>query len=533
MHLKFFHKHLLFVIATVIIVAIGFSMFILLKTTPHSNMLDMDRRQVRDVLDSARAKLDQGQVDSAVILYSVVAVCSPESRDDSIMFHRAVAFNNMGYAQLYCKHDYINAYSNFLNARTIAQEIGYTELLPYIYINLANIDVENNQPEALNMYKQAFHCADDVSNQAIKNIALNNMINLAVSEGCLEDISQELNRYSAETHDSTMLWLYSRYNCEAARLLMQAQNQQAAQLFRDAADHVDTDLTPGRYEIQALGNCAIALMAQGDTLAAIDIFDHINALAYRENTPRVRYNIYKMLSNIYANVGDEQTARLYHYRHLDLSDSIYNFSMGYALKNVESQNEINQINRDFRDLGHNYRQMRLITWAIVIVLVIIIAFSIVTYRQKLRKERLLKSLYIQSQRLQKLETNYDRYKTSSLATDEKETYAKRLTSIAENSPRIFEVGFTIEQLAELADLRPKVVSQVINEKWQLNFNAWLNVYRCREASHRLSSPEYAAMTIEAVAESVGFRNRSHFAAVFKSATGMTPAEYRRAARLVN
>ena len=225
---------------------------------------------------------------------------------------------------------------------------------------------------------------------------------------------------------------------------------------------------------------------------------------------------------------------------------------------MESQNEINQINRDFRDLGHNYRQMQLITWGIVIVMLIIIAFSIVTYRQKLRQERLLKSLYIQNRRLQKLEQSEmnvtstvqrsandfgttdgggtadgARYQSSSLSATEKEIYAKRLTSIAESSSRIYDIGFTIEQLAELAELRPKVVSQVINEMWQLNFNAWLNVYRCREASHRLSSPEFAAMTIEAVAESVGFRNRSHFAAVFKAATGMTPAEFRRAARLVD
>lgn len=106
--------------------------------------------------------------------------------------------------------------------------------------------------------------------------------------------------------------------------------------------------------------------------------------------------------------------------------------------------------------------------------------------------------------------------------------ASRLKEIMDTDESIYNPGFNINDLASISGLKEKQVSQTINDYWHLNFNAWLNTYRCREACRRLSDPEFANLTIEAVAESLGFRNRSHFAKIFREATGLTPSEYRRA-----
>lgn len=55
----------------------------------------------------------------------------------------------------------------------------------------------------------------------------------------------------------------------------------------------------------------------------------------------------------------------------------------------------------------------------------------------------------------------------------------------------------------------------------------LSNYRVNEACRRLSSPDYANVTIQAIAADVGFKSRSNFIAVFRRQTGMTPNEYQK------
>jgi AraC-like DNA-binding protein len=75
------------------------------------------------------------------------------------------------------------------------------------------------------------------------------------------------------------------------------------------------------------------------------------------------------------------------------------------------------------------------------------------------------------------------------------------------------------------------VSQVIHEHCGLNFNAFLNQYRIKEACKRMSdTTRYGNYTIEAIANDVGFRSRSAFASSFKRITGLTPSEYQRFAQ---
>lgn len=80
--------------------------------------------------------------------------------------------------------------------------------------------------------------------------------------------------------------------------------------------------------------------------------------------------------------------------------------------------------------------------------------------------------------------------------------------------------------------RPRYVSQAINQEYGSNFNSLLNEYRIKEACRRLGeNPDYANMTIEGIAESVGFKSRTSFGALFKSVTGLSPSAYQKMSRL--
>ena len=77
----------------------------------------------------------------------------------------------------------------------------------------------------------------------------------------------------------------------------------------------------------------------------------------------------------------------------------------------------------------------------------------------------------------------------------------------------------------------KYVSAVVNQVYQKNFKILLNEYRVREACRRLQDEEhYGNMTIQAIAETVGYHNVNNFIVAFKRVMGMPPSKYKQLAK---
>ncbi len=93
---------------------------------------------------------------------------------------------------------------------------------------------------------------------------------------------------------------------------------------------------------------------------------------------------------------------------------------------------------------------------------------------------------------------------------------------------IYKPDFTIEEMAGLSGMSVKQISKAINGLSGNNFNNLLAEYRIKEAERIILSNTGANRPkLEAVAEMVGYRSRSHFSKVFKDVTGMTPSEFSR------
>lgn len=97
----------------------------------------------------------------------------------------------------------------------------------------------------------------------------------------------------------------------------------------------------------------------------------------------------------------------------------------------------------------------------------------------------------------------------------------------ETSGDIYDPDFSLDKLAADVGAHTRNVSRAVNEVFGINFSTMLSNYRVNEACRRLSSPDYANVTIQAIAADVGFKSRSNFIAVFRRQTGMTPNEYKK------
>jgi len=98
------------------------------------------------------------------------------------------------------------------------------------------------------------------------------------------------------------------------------------------------------------------------------------------------------------------------------------------------------------------------------------------------------------------------------------------------SERIYRrEGVTIGVLANRLGMPEYRLRRLINEKLgHRNFSAFLNSYRLEEVKAALADPTQAEVPVTTIALDAGFQSIGPFNRAFKSDTGVTPSEFRRA-----
>jgi len=110
---------------------------------------------------------------------------------------------------------------------------------------------------------------------------------------------------------------------------------------------------------------------------------------------------------------------------------------------------------------------------------------------------------------------------------EKEKIVQEALLYMQSNKPYLEPELTLEQLASKLSLKPRILSQAINEILGQNFYDFINRYRIEEASRLLTNPRDEKITILEVLYEVGFNSKSSFNTLFKKYTGLTPTEFRK------
>lgn len=125
------------------------------------------------------------------------------------------------------------------------------------------------------------------------------------------------------------------------------------------------------------------------------------------------------------------------------------------------------------------------------------------------------------------ENKRTKYTRSSLSSEKSEQYLLKLRSEMKRQKSYIDKNISLAKLAKDIGISSHHLSQIINEKLNMNFYDFINSQRTKEAAEQLADPDKSHLSIAAIAFDVGFNSLSAFNAAFKKFTDFTPSQYRK------
>ena len=115
----------------------------------------------------------------------------------------------------------------------------------------------------------------------------------------------------------------------------------------------------------------------------------------------------------------------------------------------------------------------------------------------------------------------------SISNQEVTSYRKQVDAFFVNESSYLNSDFKLEDLAKHLTVTKNTASYIINTSFRLNFNQLLNKKRVDVVIEHFENDKWVNLSLDGVAEKVGFRSRTTFIKAFKDNVGLPPSEYRK------
>ncbi|MDT7831809.1 helix-turn-helix domain-containing protein [Flavobacteriaceae bacterium S356] len=119
-----------------------------------------------------------------------------------------------------------------------------------------------------------------------------------------------------------------------------------------------------------------------------------------------------------------------------------------------------------------------------------------------------------------------KYETSSLKSKKASLYKSQLEELMMTEKPFLNPELTLQTLAEMLQVQPHHLSQVINQEFHKSYADYINAFRLEEAAKKLKDPKYMPLKISSLAYDSGFNSQPTFNTLFKKVYKETPSQYR-------
>jgi AraC-like DNA-binding protein len=123
------------------------------------------------------------------------------------------------------------------------------------------------------------------------------------------------------------------------------------------------------------------------------------------------------------------------------------------------------------------------------------------------------------------EANVPSLLISKMSNEELETWQHKILTVMQQERLYLNPELTLTDFAQRLETHSKLISAVINEAFQKNFNDFVNEYRVNIFKEKVSDPRLKHLTLLAIAFECGFNSKSTFNRAVKRITGKMPSAF--------
>ena len=536
---------------------------------PTERLMEMGRQYER-----------RSMADSAIVCYTIVANRYDKQLPAEDKRRCADAYINMWSVYFLAYLDYPKSYECLSKAQDICQEL---------HIEIPRIDLDQGgmygtiadichdsvmDRRAMEAFRKAFWATHRNAEHENMSVAFANLVDRAYRTHSLDSIAREWKEYSRVKFDKDQEYVtYNKLMYTALALTEKKRYAEALRQFEQQLAVMPRDSRHLRYVCQTYFNMGMVHAKQHNYPDAIAALNEVKLLTDSFQMRDIKIELMNTLSLYYAAHGDHQQALEARHSYLQLKDSLLNYQQLKNMSNLEFLTELKKVDSQIQEAKRRKQKQDLIILSVAAMALVALAFLFVVYRKNRALTRRNESLYQKNVELLEMETEHrqlkrhlqemhdeeavrqtvaqdespsagivqvsvdnasaapdtpSKYKGSTMTEETKANLLALITDVMENNDEIFSPDFNVERLATLVGSRSKMVSQVINEKNDFNFNTLLNNFRIKEALRRMNDTEhYGRYSVEGISNDVGFRSRTSFTTSFKRVTGLTPTEYMR------
>lgn len=127
----------------------------------------------------------------------------------------------------------------------------------------------------------------------------------------------------------------------------------------------------------------------------------------------------------------------------------------------------------------------------------------------------------------KLNTPNNQFKEENKADESEDLsiWKHKINTLIESNDIFKNPNLTLTDLARNLETNRNIISKVINQEFQMNFNDYVNEKRVESIIKRLKNGEHIKTTLLGIAIDCGFNSKTTFNRAFKKYTGESPKQY--------
>jgi tetratricopeptide (TPR) repeat protein len=475
-----------------------------------------------------------GQIDSAIFYneQGVSLTNFPGSEEEY-----SAALNNLGFIYKNMGN-FEKAIAYYTRAYDVSKKMGMQTWISTDLNNIANVYAYWGKYDQAKIYlQQSAEIAKTQNDRAALEITLNNLAYVYQETGNL-DSALMLYRQSAEIAEDL-----GRYGNLAVRKINMGLLYYQKGDYDTAAKYVKEGLETNRKlgiklsVSGALLNLGTIYLAKGDTKQSGLYLDEALETAQELNARIILEKVYEARSKLFEKTGDYKRSLENYRKFIILKDSVFSEQSQEKLAEMQAryetekkQQQIELLLKDNQLQKTELRKNQIKLFSLIGGVAILAISALIIWLMYVQKARANRTLVEKNLELMKQDEKPVALETETIArpgvSDAEESRILRDLEKIVKADRVFtRKQITLADLAAQIQTNTSYLSRIINEHYKMNFSNFLNLYRIREAQRMFAGNLHLTMTLEGIADSIGFQSRSTFNTAFKKITGVTPSVY--------